>query len=77
MDSNSGSVNNHRKDKMTAASTLFVADCRPSLAANANAQLGGGFESGTFYNFARLFFYNIDNIFAMKKSLVKIRELIR
>ncbi|KPA75215.1 putative zinc-binding phosphatase [Leptomonas pyrrhocoris] len=55
---------------------LFVADCRPQITAAGNAQLGGGYESGSFYAFCQTNFFEIDNIFGVTKAFEKLRSIV-
>ena len=59
-----------------AAKVLFVADCRPQITAAGNAQLGGGYESGNFYTFCNISFFEIDNIFSVVKAFEKMRGIV-
>lgn len=59
-----------------AAKVLYVADCRPQITAAANAQLGGGYESGSFYAFCNTNFFEIDNIFGVTKAFEKLRNIV-
>ncbi|KPI84753.1 putative Zinc-binding phosphatase [Leptomonas seymouri] len=55
---------------------LFVADCRPQITAAGNAQLGGGYESGSLYVFCNTNFFEIDNIFGVSKAFEKLRGIV-
>lgn len=59
-----------------AAKVLLVADCRPQITAAGNAQLGGGYESGSYYTFCQTNFFEIDNIFGVAKSFEKLRSML-
>ncbi|CAC9484790.1 zinc-binding phosphatase [Leishmania donovani] len=59
-----------------AAKMLLVADCRPQITAAGNAQLGGGYESGSYYTFCQTNFFEIDNIFGVAKSFEKLRSML-
>lgn len=61
---------------IAAARILFVADCRPQITAAGNAQLGGGYESGSQYTFCETNFFEIDNIFGVTKAFDKLRGII-
>jgi hypothetical protein len=58
------------------AKVLFVADCRPQITAAGNAQLGGGYESGSFYAFCNTNFFEIDNIYGVTKAFEKMRGIV-
>ncbi|KAG5506835.1 hypothetical protein GH5_06055 [Leishmania sp. Ghana 2012 LV757] len=59
-----------------AAKVLLVVDCRPQITAAGNAQLGGGYESGSYYTFCQTNFFEIDNIFGVAKSFEKLRSVL-
>ncbi|KAG5506513.1 hypothetical protein JKF63_06016 [Porcisia hertigi] len=59
-----------------AAKMLLVVDCRPQITAAGNAQLGGGYESGSYYTFCQTNFFEIDNIFGVTKSFEKLRGIV-
>ncbi|KAG5480062.1 hypothetical protein LSCM1_06486 [Leishmania martiniquensis] len=60
----------------SAAKVLLVVDCRPQITAAGNAQLGGGYESGSHYTFCQTNFFEIDNIFGVAKSFEKLRSVL-
>ncbi|CCD13848.1 unnamed protein product [Trypanosoma congolense IL3000] len=70
------SSNQQQQDAPRRQRTLVVLDCRPYAAALANANLGGGYESGSTHYFCDVKFGNIENIHAVSKSFTKLKELI-
>ncbi|CAI9091254.1 OLC1v1026225C1 [Oldenlandia corymbosa var. corymbosa] len=55
---------------------LYIADARPRKNALANGAMGGGSESSSNYFQSEVVFFGIDNIHAMRESLVRLREYL-
>ncbi|KAL0358564.1 UNVERIFIED_CONTAM: Phosphatidylinositol-3-phosphatase myotubularin-1 [Sesamum angustifolium] len=55
---------------------LYIADARPRKNALANGAMGGGSESSANYSQSEIVFFGIDNIHAMRDSLVRLREYV-
>ncbi|XP_011101647.1 phosphatidylinositol-3-phosphatase myotubularin-1 isoform X1 [Sesamum indicum] len=55
---------------------LYIADARPRKNALANGAMGGGSESSANYSHSEIVFFGIDNIHAMRESLVRLREYV-
>ncbi|KAI3721832.1 hypothetical protein L2E82_32851 [Cichorium intybus] len=55
---------------------LYIADARPRKNALANGAMGGGSESSSNYFQAEIVFFGIDNIHAMRESLVRLRDYL-
>ncbi|KAI3470564.1 hypothetical protein Pfo_027227 [Paulownia fortunei] len=55
---------------------LYIADARPRKNALANGAMGGGSESSANYSQSEIVFFGIDNIHAMRESLVRLRDYV-
>ncbi|KAM0042588.1 putative phosphoric monoester hydrolase [Helianthus debilis subsp. tardiflorus] len=55
---------------------LYIADARPRKNALANGAMGGGSESSANYFQSEIVFFGIDNIHAMRESLVRLRDYL-
>ncbi|KAI3748540.1 hypothetical protein L6452_11679 [Arctium lappa] len=55
---------------------LYIADARPRKNALANGAMGGGSESSSNYFQSEIVFFGIDNIHAMRESLVRLRDYL-
>ncbi|KAK1409665.1 hypothetical protein QVD17_36194 [Tagetes erecta] len=55
---------------------LYIADARPRKNALANGAMGGGSESSSNYFQCEIVFFGIDNIHAMRESLVRLRDYL-
>ncbi|XP_071706869.1 phosphatidylinositol-3-phosphatase myotubularin-1-like [Rutidosis leptorrhynchoides] len=55
---------------------LYIADARPRKNALANGAMGGGSESSSNYFQCEIVFLGIDNIHAMRDSLVRLRDYL-
>ncbi|KAL6523798.1 hypothetical protein OROHE_016336 [Orobanche hederae] len=55
---------------------LYIADARPRKNALANGAMGGGSESSANYSPSEIVFFGIDNIHAMRESLVRLRDYV-
>ncbi|KAI3816185.1 hypothetical protein L1987_15876 [Smallanthus sonchifolius] len=55
---------------------LYIADARPRKNALANGAMGGGSESSANYFQCEIVFFGIDNIHAMRESLVRLRDYL-
>ncbi|KAF9597060.1 hypothetical protein IFM89_015251 [Coptis chinensis] len=55
---------------------LYIADARPRKNAIANGAMGGGSESSSNYFQSEIVFFGIDNIHAMRDSLVRLRDYL-
>ncbi|XP_076918705.1 phosphatidylinositol-3-phosphatase myotubularin-1-like isoform X2 [Bidens hawaiensis] len=55
---------------------LYIADARPRKNALANGAMGGGSESSSNYFQSEIVFLGIDNIHAMRESLVRLRDYV-
>lgn len=55
---------------------LYIADARPRRNALANGAMGGGSESSSNYFQSEIVFFGIDNIHAMRESLVRLRDYL-
>ncbi|PIN05491.1 myotubularin [Handroanthus impetiginosus] len=55
---------------------LYIADARPRKNALANGAMGGGSESSANYFQSEIVFFGIDNIHAMRESLVRLRDYV-
>ncbi|KAL8533245.1 hypothetical protein ACS0TY_009576 [Phlomoides rotata] len=55
---------------------LYIADARPRKNALANGAMGGGSESSANYSQSEIVFFGIDNIHAMRDSLVRLRDYV-
>ncbi|XP_076957315.1 phosphatidylinositol-3-phosphatase myotubularin-1-like [Bidens hawaiensis] len=55
---------------------LYIADARPRKNALANGAMGGGSESSSNYFQCEIVFFGIDNIHAMRDSLVRLRDYL-
>ncbi|KAL4576781.1 hypothetical protein LXL04_012880 [Taraxacum kok-saghyz] len=55
---------------------LYIADARPRKNALANGAMGGGSESSSNYFNSEIVFFGIDNIHAMRESLVRLRDYL-
>ncbi|KAJ0470336.1 putative phosphoric monoester hydrolase [Helianthus annuus] len=55
---------------------LYIADARPRKNALANGAMGGGSESSSNYFNCEIVFFGIDNIHAMRESLVRLRDYL-
>lgn len=55
---------------------LYIADARPRKNALANGAMGGGSESSSNYFQSEIVFFGIDNIHAMRDSLVRLRDYL-
>ncbi|KAK9158769.1 hypothetical protein Scep_005343 [Stephania cephalantha] len=55
---------------------LYIADARPRKNALANGAMGGGSESSSNYFQSEVVFLGIDNIHAMRESLVRLRDYL-
>ncbi|KAK6144695.1 hypothetical protein DH2020_021515 [Rehmannia glutinosa] len=58
------------------SSKLYIADARPRKNALANGAMGGGSESSANYLQSEIVFFGIDNIHAMRESLVRLRDYV-
>ncbi|CAI9296194.1 unnamed protein product [Lactuca saligna] len=60
----------------TGRRKLYIADARPRKNALANGAMGGGSESSSNYFQSEIVFFGIDNIHAMRESLVRLRDYL-
>lgn len=55
---------------------LYIVDCRPQTSALANKAAGAGYESQSNYPYAKLDFFNIPNIHAVRQSYQRMVSLV-
>lgn len=60
---------------LVAAPTLHIVDCRPKTSARANALTGHGSETAANYPFAKVRFFGMENIHAVRDAFQRMQKL--